>query len=90
VGSLTIDTLTKALFVFWLFLLLPWLILAPMSGMAFDAGYTVRAYIFSSSVLTYPVSVIIAGFFGGKQRLLILLPCLNILGAFSDLLWKSS
>jgi hypothetical protein len=89
VNPATVDVLTKALFVFWLILLLPWLIFALLSGMAFDAGNTLRAYIFISSVLTYPVSVIIAGFVGRKQRFLILLPWLNIVGVFSDLLWKS-
>ena len=76
------------LFIAWLILLLPWVPLFLLSGMAFDAG-PLRAYIFIGSLWTYPVSVVIVAIFREKKPLLAFLPILNILGIFSDVLWKS-
>jgi len=39
----------------WIILLVPWIPFAAFSGMAFDGGYTWRAYVFFWSVLTYPI-----------------------------------
>lgn len=51
------DLLVRILFFIWVILLVPWLVIAPLSGMAFDGGYTVSAYAFVLSVWTYPVAV---------------------------------
>jgi len=51
------------------------------SGMAFDGGYTLAAYVFVWSVLTYPVAVLIAAIFRRKVQWLVLLPCINIVAA---------
>lgn len=63
----------------WVALLLPWIVIAPLSGMAFDAGYAVDAYTYIWCVLTYPISVLIAGFLRKKRAVLALLPCANFL-----------
>ena len=76
------------LFVVWLVLLLPWLPLFFLSGMAFDAGPTLEAYVFVFFLWTYPISVFIVGILRNKKPLLALLPLLNVLGIFSDFLWK--
>jgi len=49
-----------ALFSIWLILLLPWLFLAPLAPMAFDAGPTFKTYVFVWSIWTYPAAVGIA------------------------------
>ena len=64
---------------FWIILLLPWILLALMSGMAFDAGYTVEAYTTVACILTYPITVLTAGILRKKKAILVLLPCLNFL-----------
>jgi len=62
VGSETPRWVTTLLR-FWGILLLPWLPLALMSGLAFDAGYTMHADVFFWSVWTYPVAILIVAFF---------------------------
>ena len=52
----------RALFIFWLILLVPWLVFGPLSAMALDEGATVEAYLFFWSSITYPVSVALAAF----------------------------
>jgi hypothetical protein len=69
---------TTVVLVLWVVLLAPWLPLTLMSGMAFDAGYTVHAYVFIWSLLTYPITVLIAAAFRKKVQTLVLLPCLNV------------
>ena len=76
------------LFVIWLILLLPWLLFAGLSGMAFEAGNALRAYVFLFSVWTYPVSVWAVWKFKEKSPTIAMLPILNFLGVFSDVLWK--
>ena len=76
--------------VVWTILFLPWLTIAPLAGMAFDGGYKLDAYMFVTFVWTYPLSVAVAWFFVfvKKKPLAALLPCVNVLGVFSDSLWK--
>src|ERR1700733_10911356 len=62
----------------WLVLLLPWLPMTLLSGMAFDAGYTIHAYAFVWSLLTYPIAVLVAAVFKRRMQALVLLPCLNV------------
>jgi len=62
----------------WGVLLTPWAPFAMLSGMAFDGGHTIHAYVFVWSLLTYPVALLIAAIFRRKMALLVLLPCLNI------------
>ena len=76
--KLTLQKATTGLFILWLILLLPWLFLAPLSLMAFDAGATANAYVFVLSIWTYPVAVGLTAIFRKKAPGLLLLPCLNI------------
>ncbi len=72
------PTAAKYVFVFWLVLLLPWLLIAPLSAMAFDAGSTAEAYTFVWSVWTYPITVGIVAVFRRWVPWLVLLPLLNV------------
>jgi hypothetical protein len=82
VNKLTPQKVTTALFFIWLFLLLPWLLLAPLSLMAFDAGPTFKAYVFVWSIWTFPVSVGIVAIVRKKAPVIALLPCLNVMACF--------
>jgi hypothetical protein len=83
------PTAAKGIFIFWLVLVIPWLLLAPLSGMAFDAGYTSEAYAFVWSVWTYPITVGIVALCRRWVPWIVLLPILNIVGCgASELLHK--
>lgn len=83
------PTAARYVFVFWAVLLVPWLLLAPLSGMAFDGGYNAEAYAFAWSVWTYPITVGIAAVCRRWVPWVVLLPLLNIAGCgASDLLHK--
>jgi hypothetical protein len=73
-------TVLRNVLIFWIVLLIPWLIIAPLSGMAFDGGDTAGAYAFFWSVLTYPITVGIAAVFRKRVPWMILLPLLNLTG----------
>ncbi|MCU1286356.1 MAG: hypothetical protein JWO13_2706 [Acidobacteriales bacterium] len=66
----------------WVLLLVPWLLMLPISGMAFDAGPTRAAYIFVCSFWTYPVAVFLAAVFKRKTPLIVALPLVNLVGVF--------
>lgn len=80
---------TKIVFIFWLALLVPWLLWAPLSGMAFDGGYTPTAYAFVWSVWTYPVTVIIVAVLRRWTPWIVLLPVVNFAGCFAGGLFPS-
>lgn len=75
-----IPTGARVIFIFWLVLLVPWLVLLPLSGMAFDGGYTAEAYAFAGSVWTYPITLGIVGVFRRWAPWIVLLPLLNLAG----------
>jgi hypothetical protein len=75
-----IPAATKVIFIFWLVLLVPWLVVAPLSGMAFDGGDTAEAYVFAGSVWTYPITVGVVGVFRKWAPWIVLLPLLNLAG----------
>jgi hypothetical protein len=66
----------------WLVLLLPWLYVAPLSFMAFDAGDSLHARFFVLSVCTYPIAVAIVLALRKARPWLLLLPCINLVGMF--------
>jgi hypothetical protein len=80
--KLTPQKVTTGLFFLWLILLLPWLFLAPLSLMAFDAGSTFKAHVFVWSIWTYPVAVGIVALTRKKAPMIALLPCINIVACF--------
>jgi hypothetical protein len=73
------NPIVTALFWLWVILLIPCIPFIPLSAMAFDAGYTVDAYVFFWSVASYPVTVAIAGFMRKKMPGLVFLPFLNFI-----------
>ena len=72
------ERLAKVLFAIWVVLLIPWAPFAMLVGMAFDAGYTLQAYLAVTCVWTYPVSVFIAWHFKDRWFPIVLLPLLNV------------
>jgi hypothetical protein len=74
------PTAAKSVFVFWAVLLIPWLLIAPLSVMAFDGGYTAGAYAFFWSVWTYPIAVVIVAVCRRWVPWIVLLPLLNLAG----------
>jgi hypothetical protein len=79
-----IASWAQGLLLLWGVLLLPWLVLGPLSAMGFEGGRTLAAYVFFGAAITYPVSVGIAFVFIRKFPLLTLLPLVNIV------VWLSS
>lgn len=87
--KLTIQEIQVGLFFLWIILLLPWLLLAPISAMAFDAGPSIGAYFFTLPILTYPIPVILAAIFRRKHPRIAFLPLVNLIVlGFDILLWK--
>jgi len=72
-----VPRIYKAIFVFWLLLLMPWIVIAPLSGMMFDAPPTIGVYVGFWTILTYPVAVVIAALLRKKIPAIVLLPFLN-------------
>ena len=63
----------------WLFLLIPWMPFAGLSGMAFDGGAKTSAYIFTCAVWTYPPALLVAWMLRRRVPEAIFLPFANIL-----------
>jgi len=61
-----------------LILFLPWLFLAPVPLMAFDAGKTPKVYVFVLSIWTYSVAIGIAAIVKKWEPAIVLLPCVNV------------
>ena len=78
------PTATRALLIFWLILLVPWMLAGPLSAMAFDGGATAEAYVFFWSTITYPVSVALAAFFRRWFPYAVILPVLNFAACFTS------
>jgi hypothetical protein len=69
----------KAIMIFWIVLLVPWLVFAGLVGMALDGGPGTAAYLLIGSVWTYPLVVLAASILRRRKPALILLPILNFL-----------
>jgi hypothetical protein len=80
----TLDQVAAALFLLWVVLLLPWVVLGPMSGMVFDAGSKFVVYVFVASIWTYPISVGLVWMFRDDRPLIAFLPLINIALAISS------
>jgi hypothetical protein len=76
----------KGVGIFWLVLLIPWLVISPLAGMAFDSGYTPAAYYVVSCIWSYPLMVALAFFLKRFNPKLILLPLLNVAGILVPLI----
>lgn len=77
---------TRAVLIFWLILLVPWMLVGPLSAMAFDGGDTAEAYVFFGSAITYPISVALAAFARRWFPFAVVLPVLNFVGCFASTL----
>ena len=76
--KVSLQGAAKVLFGVWVILLLPWLMMVPLTVMAFDGGPTVLVYTFLFCFWTYPFAVVIVAIFRKKFPLIALLPCLHI------------
>ncbi len=74
----TLEHVATALFFVWFVLLLPWLFLAGLAGMAFDGGPRFGAYVFVGAIWAYPVSLGLAWKFRDMNPFIVLLPFANI------------
>jgi hypothetical protein len=63
----------------WVLLILGWLPLAPVSLMAFDAGYNWHTHLFIGAFWSYPLSVILVFLMKRAFPAIVFLPILNIL-----------
>jgi hypothetical protein len=65
----------------WSVILVPWLPVFTLmgTGMAFEGGYTLEAYLFVVAAWTYPALVAIAFFFRRRNPLFVYLPILTII-----------
>jgi hypothetical protein len=74
---------------FWLsvLLLIPWVPMLLVSGMAFDAGNTIEAYIYITFFLSYPATVIIAALMRERKPAFAFLPLLSICGVLMSALF---
>jgi hypothetical protein len=73
-----LQQVAAGLFVLWVLLLLPWVILAPLSGVAFDGGPDLAAYACVAGIWTYPISVAAVWRYKNDIPAIALLPLLNI------------
>jgi len=73
---------------FWCVILVPWLPIFTLmgTGMAFEGGYTIDAYVFVFESWAYPVLVAVAYWFRRRKPVLIWLPALVFLPVFTELL----
>jgi len=67
----------KFLFFVWLILLLPWIVVAPLIAMAYDAKPTLSVYIGTWCIWIYPLSVGVVWMFRKKNPAVALFPCMN-------------
>jgi hypothetical protein len=70
----------QSVFLLWLALMIPWLVIAPLAGMAFDAGTCWGVDLFLWSLWTYPVSIFVAWAARRVTPWVIFLPIVNVVG----------
>lgn len=68
----------KVLFIVWLILLLPWIVVTPFLALLFDGPRTLSVYIGAWSIWSYPLSVGVVWMFKGKNPVASLFPCMNV------------
>ena len=72
------ELLSRVVFWFYVVLLIPWPLVALVSLMAFDGGPSWNAYLFVTSIWTYPVSMFIAFKLRDRSPVWLFVPCVNI------------
>jgi hypothetical protein len=79
-GPPPLATPVKIMLTIWCIILMPWFpFLTLTTGMAFDGGYTLAAYLSVVIVWTYPALVGVAYFFRRRKPQLIWLPVLPLI-----------
>jgi hypothetical protein len=68
----------KFLFFAWLPLLLPWLVVAPLLAMVYDAPPTLSIYIGTFAIWSYPLTVGIVWMFRKKNPAVARFPFMNV------------
>lgn len=74
---------TKWVSRFWYALMLPWIFIAPLAGMAFDSRSNAAAWIVVSAVWSFPVVIALSVWLRRKKPLLAFLPALNFILPFA-------
>lgn len=67
----------KVLFIVWLILLLPWIVVTPFLALLFDGPRTLSVYIGAWSIWSYPLSVGVVWMCKRKNPVASLFPCMN-------------
>jgi hypothetical protein len=73
-----LNTTARIMLIVWFLLLLPCLIFAALSAMAFEGGYTPAAYATALTPWSYPVLLGVAFFYRRKKPHLVWLPALPL------------
>jgi hypothetical protein len=66
----------------WAALILPWLVIAPLSGMAFDAD-EITGWLFVAHVWSYPLIVMLAFWLKRRNPAFVWLPAANFVLPFA-------
>jgi hypothetical protein len=72
------------LLIIWVVLLIPWLPFAGLSGMAFDGGNTVEAWLFVLSTWFYGPAVLAAFKLRTRYPAVVFLPIVSIAGVIQS------
>jgi len=78
----TLDFFAKVLLFVWIVLLIPWVVMAPLSGMAFDGGNTIWAWLAVVSIWSYGPLVFLAFKLLERSRKAVLLPLVSLATIF--------
>jgi len=68
----------KGLLILWVFLLVFWIPLAMVSLMPVADSGTIDAYVFATSILTYPLVVLFAAIFRRRAKWIVFAPRINV------------
>ena len=77
-----LDFFAKVLLFVWIILLIPWVVIAPLSGMAFDGGNTIGAWLAVVSIWSYGPLLFLAFKLLDRSRKAVLLPLVSLAAIF--------
>lgn len=75
-----VETLSRGLLFVWVVLLIPWVVFAALSGIAFDTKSTLVAALIVVSIWSYAPAVLVAFTLLERSRKAVLLPLISIAG----------
>jgi len=90
-GPQPLPTTVKVMLTAWFVILVPWLPVFTLmgTGMAFESGYTFRAYAFAVMAWAYPALVFVAFYFRRRKPDLVWLPLLATIPLLASV-WPSN